>query len=107
MRYIFSYANTRSLHQEMNPVNIMDMQIGDVFIQKKNPYGHAVIVVDMAVDPTSGKKVYLLAQSYMPAQDTQILLNPMNDRLSPWYELNKETINTPEWTFETSDLRRF
>ena len=107
MRYIFSYANTRSLHQEMNPVNIMDMQIGDVFIQKKNPYGHAVIVVDMAVDPTTGKKVYLLAQSYMPAQDTQILLNPMNDRLSPWYELNKETINTPEWTFETSDLRRF
>ena len=107
MRYIFSYANTRSLHQEMKPANIMDLQIGDVFIQKKNPYGHAVIVVDMAVNSSTGKKVYLLAQSYMPAQDTQVLINPMNDQLNPWYELNEKTINTPEWTFKPGDLRRF
>ncbi len=107
MRYIFSYANTRSLHQEMRATDIMNMKIGDVFVQKKNPYGHAVIVVDMAVHPVSGKKVYLLAQSYMPAQDTQILLNPMNDDLSPWYELNDQMIRTPEWTFEPTDLRKF
>lgn len=107
MRYIFSYANTRSLHNEMKPRSIMSMQIGDVLIQKKNPYGHAVIVVDMAVNPTTGKKVYLLAQSYMPAQDTQILLNPMSDELSPWYELNDQTVTTPEWTFYPQDLRHF
>ncbi|TRX58804.1 hypothetical protein FNH22_13095 [Fulvivirga sp. M361] len=107
MRYIFSYANTRSLHNEMKPRDIMNMEIGDVLIQKKNPYGHAVIVVDMAINPANGKKVYLLAQSYMPAQDTQILLNPMNDDLSPWYELNSKTINTPEWTFTPQDLRHF
>ena len=46
------------------------MQIGDVLIQGGSP-GHAVIVVDMAENPATGEKLYLLAQSYMPAQDIQ------------------------------------
>jgi len=34
--YVFSYANTRSLSQELLPLgNLYDMQIGDVFIQFK------------------------------------------------------------------------
>jgi len=31
----------------------------------------------------------------------------MNSDLSPWYELNENEIETPEWTFQTKDLRRF
>lgn len=108
MRYIFSYANTTSLYNELIPVkNINDIRPGDVFIQKRRPYGHAVIVMDVAVNPKTGKKVYLLAQSYMPAQDTQILENPNNKDISPWYEVNNLEINTPQWTFEPKDLRRF
>ena len=108
MRYIFSYANTRSLHAELQPVlEVMEMKIGDVFIQKGNPYGHAVIIVDMVEHKDSGQKYYLLAQSYMPAQETQILINPMNPEISPWYELNEQSVHTPEWTFEAGDLRRF
>jgi len=63
--------------------------------------------VDMAQNPKTGQKLFLLAQSYMPAQETQILKNPNNSALSPWYELKNETLETPEWTFEPSDLRRF
>lgn len=107
MRYIFAYANTASLRNELQPVDIMDMQIGDVFIQKGSPYGHAVIVVDMAENTTTGEKLYLLAQSYMPAQDTQILCNRNNTKLSPWYLLDEAIIKTPEWTFYPQDLRRF
>ncbi len=108
MDYIFSYANTGSLYDELTAVeNIKSMEAGDVFIKKGNPYGHAVIVVDMAENKKTSEKVYLLAQSYMPAQEIQILVNPMNKTISPWYELNEETIYTPEWTFEKSDLRRF
>ena len=106
MDYIFSYANTASLHNEMLPVSIENMQIGDVFIQKGNPYGHAVIVVDMAVNE-QGKKVFILAQSYMPAQDIQILINPNNPDLSPWYEVRKGNLVTPEWIFSSNDLKRF
>jgi hypothetical protein len=107
MESVFVSANTRSLHAELLPVSMSKMQIGDIFIQKGVPFGHAVIVVDMAVQPVTGKKVYLLAQSYMPAQEIQLLINPNNASLSPWYELKDETIETPEWTFEPMDLRRF
>lgn len=108
MELIFTGANTSSLHHELATVtNFSSMKIGDVFIQKGSPYGHAVIVVDMASNLTTGAKVYLLAQSYMPAQETQILTNPYNKNLSPWYELKEGTVATPEWTFQSSDLKRF
>jgi hypothetical protein len=106
--YIFSYANTRSLYNELIPVeNIHNMQIGDVFIQKGNPYGHAVIVVNMAIKEQTGKKVFMLAQSYMPAQDIQILINREESGINPWYTLKEGLILTPEWTFYPADLRRF
>ncbi|MEI7581135.1 DUF4846 domain-containing protein [Runella sp.] len=107
MESIFASANTRSLHAELKPVPMSKMQIGDVFIQKGVPFGHAVLVVDMAQNPATGQQVYLLAQSYMPAQEIQLLINPNNASISPWYELKNETIETPEWTFEPVDLRRF
>lgn len=107
MKYIFSYANTGSLRDELVPVeNIIDIQPGDVFVQKKTPYGHAVIVVDV-IENKQGAKKYLLAQSYMPAQETQILLNPNESDFSPWYSVSDRSIITPEWRFEPKDLRRF
>lgn len=107
MDLIFTYAGTWSLSQELTRVDKADMQIGDVFIKGGSP-GHAVIVVDKAVDPATKKKVFLLAQSYMPAQDIQILQNPNNKYLNPWYDLDfGETLYTPEWTFSAKDLKRF
>jgi len=62
----------------------------------------------MAIHPKTNKKLFLLAQSYMPAQELQVLKNPNNGKLSPWYELNsKITLETPEWSFTTSELKRF
>jgi hypothetical protein len=50
----------------------------------------------------------MLAQSYMPAQDIHIVKNPVDDKLSPWYEVNNaEEIITPEWTFLRNQLRRW
>lgn len=104
---IFNWAGTASLSKELSTVKISDMQPGDVFIQGGFP-GHAVIVVDMATHPETGKKVYLLAQSYMPAQQIHVLNNPMDKDLSPWYDLARQgDIQTPEWTFHPTDLKRF
>jgi len=106
MDIIFAYAGTLSLSKEMISVDIKNIKIGDVFIQGGSP-GHAVIVVDMAVD-SGNNKVFLLAQSYMPAQDIQILVNPNNKKISPWYKLDFEgDLVTPEWTFKKGDLKRF
>lgn len=105
---IFSYAGTLSLSKELIPVkNLSEIKIGDVFIKGGSP-GHAVTVVDIAIDSKTNKKVFLLAQSYMPAQDIQILKNPNNLDLNPWYGNDFEgSLVTPEWTFEKSELKRF
>lgn len=109
MNYIFSYANTASLLKEMKPVNdINDIKPGYIFIQRGTPYGHAVTVMDVAKDNISGEKIFLLSQSYMPAQEIHILINPNNKNISPWYKINETPkLYTPEWTFDWSDLRRF
>ena len=104
---VFNYAGTASLERELSKMaNPRDLQGGDVFIQAGYP-GHAVIVVDVARN-REGRKVFLLAQSYMPAQDMQILRNPEGGTLGPWYDANfGAVLRTPEWTFNASHLRRF
>ena len=107
MDMVFAYAGTSSLSKEMKKVDIEKMKIGDVFIQGGFP-GHAVIVVDMAENKTTNKKLFMLAQSYMPAQDMHVLKNLNNGVISPWYELGfGEILNTPEWRFTKNDLKRF
>jgi len=107
MEIVFSYAGTASLEKELKSVTVEDMKIGDVFIQGGFP-GHAVIVVDMVEHPQTQEKRFLLAQSYMPAQELQILQNPQNNELSPWYEAGfGGTLQTPEWSFKATDLKRF
>lgn len=104
---VFMYAGTLSLAKELKKAEWTDMQIGDVLIQGGSP-GHAVIVVDMAINKKTGEKLFMLAQSYMPAQETQILHNLNNQQLSPWYSLELNgAIETPEWVFKKGDLRRF
>lgn len=104
---VFMYAGTASLEKELKSINALDMKIGDVFIKGGFP-GHAVIVVDIAVNPKNNQKIMLLAQSYMPAQEIQILKNPNKSSLSPWYAVDFGTsLKTPEWTFSSSQLKRF
>lgn len=104
---VFAYAGTLSLSTEMKNEAIENMQIGDLFLKGATP-GHAVIIMDMAENKKTGEKIFLLAQSYMPAQDIHILKNPDNEQLSPWYSVNfGEVLETPEWTFERGQLMRF
>lgn len=106
MEVVMAYASTLSLEKELESISVEDMEIGDVFIIGGSP-GHAIIVVDMAID-NNGEKAFILAQSYMPAQETQILINPMDPDISPWYSLkNKEKLITPEWKFDLDQLKRF
>ena len=105
---VYIYAGTYSLSKELKPRDdIQKMRIGDVFIEPGFP-GHAVIVVDMAENKENGEKVFLLAQSFMPAQDIHVLKNPHDAGLSPWYALAfGRTLRTPEWLFKDTDVRSF
>jgi hypothetical protein len=103
---VFRYAGTLSLSKELKPVSVKDIQVGDVFIKGGSP-GHAVIVADVA-ENNAGEKIFMLAQSYMPAQDMHVLVNLEDTHISPWYKMPAENLlQTPEWTFTTDQLMRF
>lgn len=112
MRVVFTYAGSYSLRKELRPVKkIRDMRIGDIFIQGGFP-GHAVSVVDMAENPRTGERAFLLTQSYMPAQDMHVLKNPgdasRDSGGGAWYPVSFGAIlETPEWRFRSGDLHRF
>lgn len=109
MDNVFMYAGSASLSKELKSKKMEDIEVGDVFIQGGFP-GHAVLVVDVAMNPKTNKKIFLVAQSYMPAQDIHILNNFNDDKISPWYEVptnEADKIFTPQWTFEQSNLMSF
>lgn len=105
LRTVFAYCGTASLEKQMRLVSrLQDIQAGDVLIKGGFP-GHAVMVMDVAQNGKK-EKIYLLAQSYMPAQDIHLLKNPMDPRNSPWYKVaENQDIITPEWVFEHNRLR--
>ena len=106
LKQVFMYAGTSSLSKELLTIPLESLQPGDVFIHGGFP-GHAVIVIDMATNSTTGAKIFMIAQSYMPAQDIHILNNPLLEK-SPWYSMDfKGNFETPEWTFERTETKRF
>ena len=103
---VFQYAGTASLTRELMPVAASSkIAPGDVFIEGGFP-GHAVIVVDTA-ENSAGEQVFLIAQSYMPAQQIHILKNPRDPALSPWYRYQPGPLRTPEWRFHEGALKHF
>jgi len=107
LQTVFGWCGSASLEKQLKSVkNFNDIKTGDVFVQGGFP-GHAVIVVDMAVNE-KGKKIFMLVQGYQPAQDIHVLVNPINERLSPWYEIpDGEEIITPEWQFKKANLKNW
>jgi hypothetical protein len=105
LKVVFSYASTLSMDKESKSINENDIQVGDIFIKGGSP-GHVVMVVDTCVNK-EGKKAFLLAQGYMPAQEFHVLKNPNNED-NPWYYVDEITypFKTPEYTFSKGSLKR-
>ncbi|GAB3928383.1 DUF4846 domain-containing protein [Mucilaginibacter myungsuensis] len=84
MDLVFSYAGTLSLEKELVKVNTAaELKAGDVFIKGGSP-GHCFMVMAIAENSTHEKK-FLLAQSFMPAQDIQLLKNANGNA---WFDLS-------------------
>ena len=106
LEMVYAYCGSLSLEKQLRKVaEYKNIKSGDVLIKGGSP-GHAVIVVDVA-ENDKGHRLYLLAQSYMPAQNIHILKNPMAENELPWYdaEVDNFLIHTPEWTFSKKELR--
>lgn len=108
MDRVYAYSGTLSLPKDTVTVGAKDMESGDIFLNRKGNSGHAVMVMDVVINE-KGEKKYMLMQSYMPAQEPQVLLN--EDGTGVWYSLEelieKGEVKTPQWTMGKNDLRRF
>ena len=105
MRMVFTYAGTLSMDGEADPISLDEIQPGDVFLKGGSP-GHVVMVVDLC-ENEAGRKAFLLAQGYMPAQEFHLLKNPARAQ-DPWY-YEEEIIfpfATPEYVFGEGSLQR-
>ncbi len=100
---VAGWANTVSLAQTAKKPERAEVRPGDFFILPGGP-GHTVLILDLARSP-EGKLVALLGQSFMPAQNFQVL-RPSRSRT--WFEIDPESgVKTPFWErFPWSSLRR-
>lgn len=105
MKMVFSYAGTLSMETEAEEITLPEVQVGDVFLMGGSP-GHVVMVVDVC-ENAEGKKAFLLAQGYMPAQEFHVLKNPMHEN-DPWYYEDEiqYPLRTPEYSFGEGSLKR-
>ncbi|HYJ37133.1 MAG TPA: DUF4846 domain-containing protein [Chitinophagaceae bacterium] len=104
---VFSHCGSLSLEAQLKKRPTMEgVDIGDVLVKGGSP-GHAMLVVDVAIN-SEGKKIMLLVQGYMPAQDIHVVINPGSAKISPWYVVDNEApIQTPEWIFQPTQLRHW
>jgi len=104
MRIVSAYSSTLSMEGESAPADIKDLQIGDVFLYGGSP-GHVAMVADVC--EKDGRKAFLLAQGYMPAQEFHIIKNPRHAD-DPWYyeEEVQYPFETQAYTFPEGSFRR-
>ena len=106
LQNVFNWCGTYNLQEQLKPIaNFTDIMPGDVLVKAGAP-GHAMLVADVA-ENTRGEKMFLLLQSYMPAQEIHLVVNPYHPELSPWYSCNDSIIKTPGWQFKRTDLRQW
>lgn len=102
---VFGSANTGSLSKEARPIAVADLAPGDFVVMSGVPFGHAVLVLDVARN-AEGKRVALLGQGYMPAQSFQVLRKAPGE---VWFVIDEASgkLVTPFWDpFPWSALRR-
>lgn len=102
---VFGWANTGALSRDGERVKLTDLRPGDFFVLTGVPYGHAVLVLDMAED-ARGRRALLLGQSFVPAQNMHVLRPNVS---TAWFVVNEAegAVSTPFWEpFPFESLRR-
>lgn len=102
---VFAWANTSSLERDASRVAVRDLRAGDFFVVSGSPFGHAVLILDVARDE-AGRRALLLGQGYMPAQSFHVL---RESEQSAWFVIDQGAteVKTPFWApFPMQALRR-
>jgi hypothetical protein len=103
---VFDWANTSSIRREGAPVTFADVAPGDYFVMEGKPWGHAVLVLDVA-RAADGRAALLLGEGAIPAESFHVI--QQDSRTGPWFVLSpgQATLETPVWDpFPESALHR-
>lgn len=92
LRNVYGMASTFSLSRELKQRALKEIQPGDVFVYpaRVGPYGHAVMVVDVAENPETGDRMFLLAEGNTPARSIHVMRNWNSPTNSPWFHVNPD-----------------
>lgn len=95
LRRVYGVANTESLMNEMAQRKLEDIRPGDVFVydadsRPGSKYGHAMMVGDVAKDPSTGETLILIIQGSTPACDIHVIVNQEEKSISPWFRIDPE-----------------
>ncbi len=103
LKNVFTWCGTYNLSAQLKAKSFENIEAGDVLIKAGSP-GHAMLVADVA-ENKKGEKIFLLLQSYMPAQEIHLVINPYHPDISPWYSASDSNFITPGWRFTRGDLK--
>lgn len=105
---VFINCGTYNLAAMLKPKqHATNIKVGDVFVKGGSP-GHAMIVVDVAYNAKTQQTIFMLAQSFMPAQSMHVVVNEEDKNLSPWYVFdNTKNLVTPSYSFSYAHLKEW
>ncbi len=109
LTHLFRYAGTQSLRHDSKPLGDRPFAAGDFLVHPGGP-GHAVVVLDIA-EHTDGRRIALVGQGFMPAEDLHVLQMP-GALDGVWFTLpapGDGPMQTPSWPqpFGRAQARRF
>ena len=91
---------------------LKNLKPGDVFVypvRKGAAYGHAVLVVDVAVNASTGELAFLLAEGNTPARDLHVLRNLKHPFSAPWFIVDgsEKSLRLGPFLYYPNEIRRF
>lgn len=92
LEFVYQYANTESLQNQLPQVGIDDVRVGDVFVitssQMNSSLGHAVFVADMC-ENEAGEKLYLIFEGTTPASQIALAYS-IESPYGYWHKLDSD-----------------
>ena len=112
LKKVYGMASTLSLSKYLTPVSLKNLKPGDVFVypaRKGAAYGHAVLVVDVAVNASTGELAFLLAEGNTPARDLHVLRNLKHPFSAPWFIVDgsEKSLRLGPFLYYPNEIRRF
>lgn len=105
---VFAMCGTYTLEEMTTSMpNYNNIFPSNILLKAGSP-GHVMLVADVAYNPKTKEKIYLLLQSYMPSEEIHIVTNALNSKMGPWQNIDtNQTIKTWGYTFSKNNLRKW